>query len=434
VICVWPVLRSHLDPSSHFRLMFELCVEEPRALARHRAAPLAAERERFIAHLHKGGVDRVQLRTVAAYLRRFVTILPMQKLRDVSEEEVEGVARNWVSDRHRYSKRSPGPTSMPYFRWIVRKWLRFLGRMPEPPRRPQPFSQELADYKARMSGELGFAETTVYERGQRAANFLRWLGRKHRKFAKVCLRDVDDYLAESARTWNLITLSGECSCLRSFFYHAAHRGWCSAGIAAGIRGPALRRDIFEPQGPKWSDVLKLLRSIKGKTAIAVRAKALVLLYAVYGLRSSEAMRIRLSDIDWERNCFTVRRAKRGGLQQFPIQPEVGAAIRRYIDCARPNCECPEVFITWRKPFRPMRSRTIASFVARRMIGLGIQSKHHGPQSLRHSCATHLLAKGAHLQDIADFLGHRSCESVRTYAKFTRESLMAIVKVDLTAGL
>lgn len=182
------------------------------------------------------------------------------------------------------------------------------------------------------------------------------------------------------------------------------------------------------------DVLKLLRSTKGKSVLTIRARALLLLYAVYGLRSSEATRIRLADIDWERNCFTVRRAKRGGVQQFPIQPEFGEAIRRYIDLARPKCECPEVFVTWRKPFRPLHAHTFARFIARRMIALGIQSKHHGPQSLRHSCATHLLAQGAHLQDIADYLGHRSCESVRTYAKFTRESLMEVVKVDLTIGL
>jgi integrase/recombinase XerD len=414
--------------------MFELCIKEPYALARHKAAPLARERERFIAHLQECGTSKVNLRTAAAHLLRFISILPMRRLRHVSEAELERAARRWIDDRHRYSKHPAGHTSILYFRWIVRKWLRFLGRLLPPPLPAQPFSGELADYKSRMSGELGLAQTTIYERGLRAANFLRWLGHKHRKFSKVCLGDVDEYLAESSRNWKLITLSGECGFLRSFFFHAAHRGWCPMSIPAGIRGPVLRRDIFQPQGPKWSDVLKLLRSTRGKSVITIRARALLLLYAVYGLRSSEAIRIRLTDIEWERNCFTVRRAKRGGLQQFPIQPEVGEAIRRYIADARPKCECPEVFVTWRKPFRPMRPHTMARVVGRRMKVLRIQSKHHGPQSLRHSCATHLLAKGAHLQDIADFLGHRSCESVRTYAKFTRESLKEIVAVDLTAGL
>ncbi|MGA3198874.1 MAG: hypothetical protein ABSD89_05650 [Halobacteriota archaeon] len=96
-------------------------MKEPRALARHRAAPLAAERQRFIAHMHERGVGLVNLRTAAGHLLRFVAILPMRKLRDVSEEELERTARRWIDDRHRYSKHTPGHTSILYFRWIVRK-------------------------------------------------------------------------------------------------------------------------------------------------------------------------------------------------------------------------------------------------------------------------------------------------------------------------
>jgi integrase/recombinase XerD len=414
--------------------MFEQCIEEPYALLRHRTGPLAAERERFITHLLECGASRTNARTAAAHLLRFVCVLPMNKLRSVSEKELEDAASRWIGNRKRYSNHRPGPSSIFYFRWIVRKWLKFIGRLRIPQRPRQPFLEELEDYSHRMRTELGLAQTTIYERGLRAANFLRWLGRKRRKFKNVCLQDVDQYLADVSRNWNLITLSGECGALRSFFYHAAHRGWCRMSIAAGIKGPMLRRDIFEPQGPKWQDVLRLLKSTKGEQPIKIRSRALLMLYAVYGLRSSEAIRIRLSDIDWERNSFTVRRAKRGGLQQFPMQPEVGEAIKYYIERARPQCECAEVFVTWRKPVRPMRPHTMAHIVGRRMKALGIQSKHHGPQSLRHACATHLLAQGAHLQDIADFLGHRSCESVRTYAKFSRESLMEVAEIDLTARL
>jgi hypothetical protein len=111
--------------------------------------------------LHERGVGRVNLRTAAGHLLRFVRILPLRKLRDVSEEELERAARSWIDDRHRFSNHAPGHTSIFYFRWIVRKWLRFLGRLLPLPRRAQAFSEELADYKARMSSELGLAETTV---------------------------------------------------------------------------------------------------------------------------------------------------------------------------------------------------------------------------------------------------------------------------------
>jgi integrase len=147
--------------------MFELCIKESDALLRHRAAPLAAERERFITHMLECGSSRTNARTAAAHLLRFVFVLPMNKLRNVSEKELDSAANRWVNNRQRYSDHRPGPSSIFYFRWIARKWLRFIGRLLLP-RRPR-----LEDYTQRMKAELGLAQTTIYERRLRAANFLR---------------------------------------------------------------------------------------------------------------------------------------------------------------------------------------------------------------------------------------------------------------------
>jgi hypothetical protein len=68
--------------------MFELCMQEPDALARHKTAPLVLERERFIAHLHECGTSKVNMRSAAAHLLRFVRVLPMPKRQDVSEAEL----------------------------------------------------------------------------------------------------------------------------------------------------------------------------------------------------------------------------------------------------------------------------------------------------------------------------------------------------------
>ena len=414
--------------------MFELCINRPHALARHRAAPLVKARERFIEHLHGTGMARMNLRSVAASMLQIVTILKMRGSRKVSLEEIEQAAKRWIDSRTRYSGHPPGHTSIGYFRWIARTWLRSEGRLLTPPRFPQAFSKELDDYVARMKSELGLAEVTIYERRLRAAKFLNWFSRKHRNLQKMSLEHVDAYLVESARNWKLITLSGECCFLKAFLYHAVHRGWCSEAIPHGIKAPPVRQDIFEPQGPRWPDVLKLIRSVRGREPASIRAKALFLLFGTYGLRSSEALRLRVEDFDWKRNSFTVKRAKRGGFQEFPVSRELAEAIHQYLESVRPACECPQLFLTLRKPYRPMRTHTMPNLFRRRMRACGIDSKHHGPQALRHSCATHLLNRGAHLQDIADFLGHRSCEAVRTYAKFSLQSLKEVVKVDLTRGL
>jgi hypothetical protein len=132
--------------------------------------------------------------------------------------------------------------------------------------------------------------------------------------------------------------------------------------------------------------------------------------------------------------FTVRRAKRGRIQQFPIQFEVGEAILKYLKDERPICKSRFVFVTLRPPFRRVGTQTIQNMVTGRMKMLGVQSKRMGPHSLRHACATQLLRKGMSLPEIADFLGHRDLRSVSIYAKLDVRALRKVADFALMETL
>jgi integrase len=160
----------------------------------------------------------------------------------------------------------------------------------------------------------------------------------------------------------------------------------------------------------------------------------LLLFAMYGLRRSEAANLLLNDIDWATNRFTVRRAKREGFQQFPLSKDLGVAIRRYIENARPRCSFPNVFISLKAPFRPLVTHSISDVVRSRMRKLGILSRHCGPQCLRHACATRLLHAGASFLEIADFLGHRDTQHVNVYARVSAHMLREVAEVDLIGAL
>jgi len=155
-----------------------------------------------------------------------------------------------------------------------------------------------------------------------------------------------------------------------------------------------------------------------------------LLLAIYGLRSSEVTGLRLNDFDWRSETFSVRRAKRGGIQQYPIQYEVGEAIIQYLRKGRPHCLSRHVFVSTYRPHGLIRPGPMWQIVGWRMRQLRIELEHVGPHSLRHACATRLLKKGASLQEIADFLGHRNIKSIGIYARYDTRSLRKVAAFSL----
>jgi integrase/recombinase XerD len=61
----------------------------------------------------------------------------------------------------------------------------------------------------------------------------------------------------------------------------------------------------------------------------IRDHAILMVLAVYGVRSREVARLRLDDIDWQNETKVFARAKGGGSHSFPLQECVGAVIVSY---------------------------------------------------------------------------------------------------------
>ena len=251
---------------------------------------------------------------------------------------------------------------------------------------------------------------------------------------------MDSYQSYPRMTWTNICNAGmtlavflglsqsDCAVLRLFFRYAESRGWNESKIARCIRSPRISR-YAAPNGPEWSEVRRLLDSNPGVGPADLRTAAILSLCSIYALRRSEVVNLSLDDFDWVNETFIVRRAKRGRVQQYPIQYEVGEAILKYLQHARPRCSCRNLFVTLNPPYRPVLPTTLWIIVAKRMKRLDIRSDHFGAHSLRHACATHLLHTGSSLQEIADFLGHRDTSSVSIYAKYDTESLQQVAELS-----
>ncbi|MCK7539544.1 MAG: tyrosine-type recombinase/integrase [Marinilabiliales bacterium] len=225
-------------------------------------------------------------------------------------------------------------------------------------------------------------------------------------------------------------MASGASALRSFFRYAGEQGWCAARLAPGIEGPRLFSHEALPVGPKWEDVQRLIASTDTNDHHDIRDRAILLLLAVYGLRSGEIVALTLDDVGWEQNILHVSRPKQRRKQDYPLAAEVGEAILRYLEQVRPRIRSRSLFLTMQAPFRPLVVTSLHYLVSSRLKALDICCPRRGPHALRHACATQLVAEGLSLKQIGDHLGHRSAYATRTYAKVDLTGLRQVADFAL----
>ena len=172
--------------------------------------------------------------------------------------------------------------------------------------------------------------------------------------------------------------------------------------------------------PKYSHIWGRLLQIGG----------FLMLLSVYGIRSTEVARLRLSDIDWQQEAIAFTRSKGSARHLVPLRRSVGAAIVRYLKEVRPQSPHREVFLTRRAPICPISNSVVFSIVARQLRKRAPSLKHHGPHSIRHACATHLINQGFSLKEIGDHLGHRDLNATRIYAEVDLVRLREVASFDL----
>ena len=411
--------------------MIESIFVKQHALAKHQEAPFLREREAYLQHLSARGRRQAQLQNCSMELLHIIRVMEICTLHEVSETEIRTAAERWAREDDVRRKLRGDKSSAARFSLAARGWFRFQGLLMQPSTPICHFDPILDRFRSAMQSRL--APDTLRTYLPRTRTFLRWAATRHENLLSISLQDIEEYL-ESRRInkWRPATQKAYCQALRTFLSYAESLGQCRAGLARSIRSPILRRRDTNVTGPSWKDVRRLIKDCSGSTWSDCRSQAILLLCSVYALRNSEVIRLSLDDFDWQSETFTVRRAKGGRTQQFPIQYEVGESIIRYLHNGRPHCPFRNLFISQHPPYRPLK--TVGPAVKRRMVKLGIRSCNLGPHSLRHACATELLRKGTPLRDIANFLGHRDIDSVSFYARHDVRALREIADFNLAGVL
>ena len=410
--------------------MFKTLFRYPRVSSRHASGPLAEERRTFLSHLQSQSVPRSTLLRYASQLLLVAGMLGREGRARIARAEITRCAKRWARGQRRRGRAQTVKWPAQRFDQVACAWCSFMGWLrDESPPKPS-YASHLDAWASFLHSE-GLSEITSYNYCWWASGFLQWLKQEDARLRQVSPAMVDGFMEHlSSKGLSRVSLTTAAKVLRRFLHYAYEQGWCQRDLAQVILCPRLFRQEDLPAGPAWTDVQRLIAATDGTTRSHLRNRAILLLLAVYGLRSGEVRGFCLEDIDWTRRILRVRRSKTARLQEYPLTATTGKAIQRYLKTARPACAQKEPFLTLHAPFRRLSTGALYHLTSSLLERLDIASSKRGPHALRHANATYLLNSGSSLKAVGDHLGHRSLSTTQVYAKVDLVGLREVAAFDL----
>ena len=227
-----------------------------------------------------------------------------------------------------------------------------------------------------------------------------------REEIRAYLLDLVNLVEQRKLSWSYY--SQVLCALRFLYRHVLRRG----EVVEDIRGPKPQKRL-----PVVLSVHEVARFFKAITSLKYRT-ILMLAYGA-GLRIGEAVQVRLSDIDRERNVIRVQQGKGKKDRYTLLSPALLEILDLYCWAAHPE----DLLFTSRVKGRSIADSAVQRVCIQARKDSGID-KQISPHTLRHSFATHLLEAGTDLRVIQELLGHAS---PKTTAMYTHVSTALIGK-------
>jgi site-specific recombinase XerD len=264
------------------------------------------------------------------------------------------------------------------------------------------------------------AKTRVNYRND-IADLLRFLeGRSKTDPNRVDLQDLEAYMAElDRRGYTGTTRRRKTSSIKSFFGFLKQYGYITNNVAEGLIPPA--REYKEPRVLTTKEYQALLRACSHD----IRDAAIIELLLQTGIRLSELARLTLDDVDLPKRVsrdptdtgtlFVYGKGRKE--RTISLNYKACKALKAWLKI-RPNVDSSSLFVS--KFLEPMSPRAYEYVVKKYLKEAGI--KRASVHTLRHTFATHHVAKGTSLRTVQEALGHADLKTTSIYVQLAREAM------------
>lgn len=237
---------------------------------------------------------------------------------------------------------------------------------------------------------------------------------------EVTEENLKKYMAYMERKkFKASTISRSIASIKAFYHYLLKEGLVRKDISDCLKAPRVERKT--PDILSVEEMEQLLNQPSGSSDKEIRDSAMLKLLYATGIRVSELISLRVSDVNMQMGFLICREGDRE--RMIPFDSQVQEALRRYLIRARNHMASNEakdiLFVNCSGTSMSRQGfwKLIKSYA--RKAGI---TKDITPHTLRHTFAAHQVENGTDLKSVQEMLGHSDISTTHMYLKLGKPSV------------
>jgi len=269
--------------------------------------------------------------------------------------------------------------------------------------------------------DKGLSKNTVKAYEADISSFFRWLINKDLEYKNLQEEHINQYIAFLfQKKMKSSSVNRKISSIKSFYIFLVKRNFIKNSPLNDVVTP--KQEKYLPESMSEDEVDKLLNSPNVANKIENRDKAMIEMLYATGMRISELVNLKMTDVDMKR-CVVKVFGKGSKERLVPFGETALDSLKAYLS-ERVQSSSKEIFLSNRgkKMTRVAFWQRVKIYLVRENLKNSIS-----PHTLRHAFATHLLNRGADLRSVQLLLGHSDLSTTQIYTHIAKQRLSDVLK-------
>ncbi len=240
---------------------------------------------------------------------------------------------------------------------------------------------------------------------------------------KVTSTNLNSYILYLEKNkFSAATISRNIASLKAFYHYMQKEGVVREDAAQALRAPKIEKKL--PGILTHQEVVRLLEQPSGDSHKEIRDKAMLELLYATGIRVTELVNVKLSEVNLQVGYLVCKDADRERV--IPFGNQAKSALVRYLNGTRAAMVSDKGsdFLFVNCSGQPMSRQGFWKLVKYYAKKAGITAD-ITPHTLRHSFAAHLVENGADLRSVQEMLGHSDISTTQIYVEMNQNKLREV---------